>query len=339
MELDEQAQIISYEEYHPFGTTSYRSGRSLTETNLKRYKYVGKERDEETGMYYYGARYYAAWLCRFVSVDPLQHKYPHYTPYQYAGNKPVSYIDLDGLEETEAANKLPKLYYDAIFHDKAWSRVKENFSVVFKDDKTGQSDLVYKGSESRDSVIFITKSGTTWSRSYYKDPVNKPVQPMKTLDTEPLEVNSKVDKIDVRDSKVEPIFGREETVKTYKFKENESFEFDLMIPFKFQKDEIVKTSFDHAFDKLKELATYLNENPGSKVFIRGNIQSNPETCTWFSKVEGYGFAWELAIGRALTVKDILVDSLGVDYRQVKTDKGKIINNESGKSTSFELFKK
>jgi hypothetical protein len=46
----------------------------------------------------YGARYYAAWLCRFVSVDPLQFKYPHYTPYQYAGNKPISFIDLDGLE-------------------------------------------------------------------------------------------------------------------------------------------------------------------------------------------------------------------------------------------------
>ncbi|MDD3280588.1 MAG: hypothetical protein PHC83_03345 [Bacteroidales bacterium] len=43
--------------------------------------------------------YYAAWICRFVSVDPLQFKYPHYTPYQYAGNKPISYIDLDGGEE------------------------------------------------------------------------------------------------------------------------------------------------------------------------------------------------------------------------------------------------
>ena len=101
LELDDRAEIISYEEYHPFGTTSYRSGRTETEVSLKRYKYVGKERDDETGLYYYGARYYAAWLCRFVSVDPLQHKYPHYTPYQYAGNKPISYIDLDGLEEVE----------------------------------------------------------------------------------------------------------------------------------------------------------------------------------------------------------------------------------------------
>jgi RHS repeat-associated protein len=112
LELDERAEIISYEEYHPFGTTSYRSGRSLTETSLKRYKYVGKERDEETGLYYYGARYYAAWLCRFVSVDPLQHKYPHYTPYQYAGNKPVSYIDLDGLEEAKKTENPISIYYN-----------------------------------------------------------------------------------------------------------------------------------------------------------------------------------------------------------------------------------
>ncbi len=112
LELDEKADIISYEEYHlsvdeafgevmPFGTTSFRNGRNETEVSLKRYKYIGKERDNETGLYYYGARYYAAWLCRFVSVDPLQHKYPHYTPYQYAGNKPVSFIDLDGLEEAK----------------------------------------------------------------------------------------------------------------------------------------------------------------------------------------------------------------------------------------------
>src|SRR6056297_1269836 len=98
LELDQNAATISYEEYHPFGTTSYRSGRTETEVSLKRYKYVGKERDEETGLYYYGARYYAAWIARFVSVDPLQHDYPIYTPYQYAGNQPIIAIDLDGLE-------------------------------------------------------------------------------------------------------------------------------------------------------------------------------------------------------------------------------------------------
>ena len=88
LELDSTANTISYEEYHPFGATSYRSGRNAAETSLKRYRYVGKERDEETGLYYYGARYYAPWIQRFVSTDPLKDDYPYYSSYQYAGNKP-----------------------------------------------------------------------------------------------------------------------------------------------------------------------------------------------------------------------------------------------------------
>ena len=103
LELDESAKIISYEEYHPFGTTAYFMHTSDTDVSQKRYKYVHKERDDETGLYYYGARYYAPWLCRFVSVDPLKDKFPYYTTYQYAGNKPINAIDLDGLEEGPTA--------------------------------------------------------------------------------------------------------------------------------------------------------------------------------------------------------------------------------------------
>ncbi|MDD3280938.1 MAG: RHS repeat-associated core domain-containing protein [Bacteroidales bacterium] len=104
LELDGSASIISYEEYHPFGTTSYRSGRSQTEVSLKRYKYCGKERDEETGLYYYGMRYYASCICRLVSVDPLQFKYPELTPFQYASNNPITMIDLDGKEGIHFSN-------------------------------------------------------------------------------------------------------------------------------------------------------------------------------------------------------------------------------------------
>jgi RHS repeat-associated protein len=96
LELDTAGQIISYEEYHPFGTTSYRSGRTEVEVSLKRYKYNSKERDEETGLYYYGMRYYAAWLCRFVSVDPLQFEYPNLNAYHYCTNNPIRFIDTDG---------------------------------------------------------------------------------------------------------------------------------------------------------------------------------------------------------------------------------------------------
>ena len=70
LELDDTAAIISYEEYYPFGSTSFQSGRSVAEVSLKRYRYTGKERDTESGFSYHGARYYAPWLGRWTSVDP-----------------------------------------------------------------------------------------------------------------------------------------------------------------------------------------------------------------------------------------------------------------------------
>ncbi len=69
LELDDQAQIVSYEEYTPYGSTSYQAVRSQTETS-KRYRYTRKERDEESGLYYHGSRYYACWLGRWTSCDP-----------------------------------------------------------------------------------------------------------------------------------------------------------------------------------------------------------------------------------------------------------------------------
>ena len=96
LELDQNAAIISYEEYHPFGTTSYRSGRTETEVSLKRYKYVGKERDGETGLYYYGARYYAGWIGKFLSVDPKADERQWLNPYNYVQNNPINKIDPDG---------------------------------------------------------------------------------------------------------------------------------------------------------------------------------------------------------------------------------------------------
>lgn len=93
--LAKNGALVNREEYYPFGDSCFGAFAK------KRYRYVGKEKDNESGLYYYGARYYAPWTYRFVSVDPLAANYPHYTPYQYAGNKPINFIDLDGLEEND----------------------------------------------------------------------------------------------------------------------------------------------------------------------------------------------------------------------------------------------
>jgi RHS repeat-associated protein len=70
LELDQAGAIISYEEYYAYGSTSYQAVRSGIEASPKRYRYTGKERDEETGLYYFGARYYAPWLGRWTACDP-----------------------------------------------------------------------------------------------------------------------------------------------------------------------------------------------------------------------------------------------------------------------------
>jgi RHS repeat-associated protein len=66
---DPLPEIISYEEYYPFGSTAHAAARNQTETP-KRYRFNGKERDAESGLYYYGARYYAPWLLRWTTADP-----------------------------------------------------------------------------------------------------------------------------------------------------------------------------------------------------------------------------------------------------------------------------
>ncbi|MBK7821329.1 MAG: hypothetical protein IPJ61_09670 [Tessaracoccus sp.] len=70
LEVDDQANLVSYEEYSPYGSTTYQAVRADIQVPAKRYRYTGKERDEESGLSYHGARYYAPWLARWTSCDP-----------------------------------------------------------------------------------------------------------------------------------------------------------------------------------------------------------------------------------------------------------------------------
>ncbi len=68
-------------------------GPDADTVSQKRYRYTGKERDEGTGFYYHGARYYIPWLARWAAVDPLEAKYAPESTYCYGHNNPVKWTE------------------------------------------------------------------------------------------------------------------------------------------------------------------------------------------------------------------------------------------------------
>jgi RHS repeat-associated protein len=108
LELDDRAAIISYEEYSPYGSTTYQAVRSQTETP-KRYRYTGKERDEETRLCYHTARYYAPWLGRWASTDP-EGLVDGPNSYLYAKASPVGNSDPHG-RKTSVKDFLRDVWY------------------------------------------------------------------------------------------------------------------------------------------------------------------------------------------------------------------------------------
>lgn len=87
--------IISAEDYYPFGLTFNQQTRENTQG--QRYLYNGFEEQEEWGMYDYLARYYDPVLGRFINVDPAADLMRRHSPYNYAFDNPIRFIDPDGM--------------------------------------------------------------------------------------------------------------------------------------------------------------------------------------------------------------------------------------------------
>ena len=97
LELDLNAEVISYEEYHPFGTTAFQANNAAIKSTAKRYRYTGMERDEETGLEYHSARYYLPWLGRWLNADPIGIG-DGLNIYQYGRNNPIFFADSTGTQ-------------------------------------------------------------------------------------------------------------------------------------------------------------------------------------------------------------------------------------------------
>ncbi len=95
--LKNDGNLYDREEYYPYGDSS------LKTYGKRRYRFTGKEKDAESGLYYYGARYYCSWCCRFLSVDPKACEFANQSAYCYANDNPVVLNDPSGMQAEDPA--------------------------------------------------------------------------------------------------------------------------------------------------------------------------------------------------------------------------------------------
>ncbi|KAL2822672.1 virulence plasmid 65kDa B protein-domain-containing protein [Aspergillus cavernicola] len=93
LELDSDSNVISYEEFSPFGTSTYQTRNTAAP---RKYRFASYRRDSESGLYLCGERYYAPWLGRWTSADPGG-TFDGPNLYSYVGNDPVNYEDHRGM--------------------------------------------------------------------------------------------------------------------------------------------------------------------------------------------------------------------------------------------------
>ena len=140
-------EIVEVNNYYPFGLLH---NYTLTTQNAYQYKYNGKEL-QETGMYDYGARFYMPDIGRWGVIDPLAEKMTRYSPYNYAFNNPVRFIDPDGRQGEDWIKRGNQIFFDA--------SVTGNAQVQQKYGENAQSITGYN----------VTKNGITTSYELGQD--------------------------------------------------------------------------------------------------------------------------------------------------------------------------
>ena len=127
LELDQAGELISQETYYPYGGTSWWAARNAVQAKYKALRYSGKERDA-TGLYYYGARFYAPWLQRWINPDPAG-TLDGLNLYRMLRNNPLRFIDEEGNQPKEVTDA----YNHMVNHGEAWEDLRsrgEPFSAV-----------------------------------------------------------------------------------------------------------------------------------------------------------------------------------------------------------------
>lgn len=112
LELDGAGGVVTYEEYFPYGGTSFVAGDDLRDVRRKEYRHCGRLRDDATGFYHYEFRDYAPWIGHWLSPDPLGPE-DGLNLYAFVQGNPIRFVDADGLQARDAVGMkfdLPEKY-------------------------------------------------------------------------------------------------------------------------------------------------------------------------------------------------------------------------------------
>ncbi|WP_235855217.1 RHS repeat protein [Kosakonia quasisacchari] len=146
LEVDGSGELISQEEYYPYGGTALFAARSQLEADYKILRYSGKEQDA-TGLYYYGYRYYQPWAGRWLSADPAG-TVDGLNLFRMVQNNPVTLEDNDGLAPGRRFIYFPFLDEARILrlmmeNNARWESYKADLITVLKPEDRGTfSDIV-----------------------------------------------------------------------------------------------------------------------------------------------------------------------------------------------------
>ena len=115
-------EVVQHIEYVPFGEVFIEERNSIWNTP---YLFNAKEFDEETGLYYYGARYYDPHLSLWMSTDALKEKVPNVSSYAYTENNPITYVDPDGNLRWKWLAQWSRKWHN-LWHKNKASEIMEN---------------------------------------------------------------------------------------------------------------------------------------------------------------------------------------------------------------------
>ena len=161
--IDEAGSVTAAYDYWPYGNVLASSGTGATH-----FRFTGHERDDESGLDYMLARSYAYDIGRFLRPDPMQDQYPGISPYAYAANNPLKYVDPDGRLIWKVVTKGLKVAgraYDAAKKGKSllkkdtWKDIGTDELVTFVDNVSTIADGVWDANDVFAIIDLATDQG------------------------------------------------------------------------------------------------------------------------------------------------------------------------------------